>query len=206
MYLYGGKSRFDSLTPVIDDNAPVEIGEAYTIDMETGFFLVVYPNDGSATNFEFSYGLKGYHKPVVVVEEIIPTKSAEELLMEQLAQEKAEKSAGYALSIIAVTLVAIFGVSVCCICRRKSDEVQILNEDQNGLDANLGTLSPRPPKEGNDTSMHIDDLENDEVPGGFEQETQGQQNKEEGEKVDSNRELIPEKEEDPAVQEGGEIQ
>ena len=115
---------------MIDDNQPVEVGEAYTIDMSTGFFLVAYPTDGSPTDFEFSYGLVGYHLPpppevVVVVEK----KSAEEIMMEQLAQEKAEKNAGYALSIIAVILVAIFGVSVCCICRRKSDEVQILNED-----------------------------------------------------------------------------
>ena len=119
-------------------------------------------------------------------------------MMEQLAQEKAEKNAGYALSIIAVILVAIFGVSVCCICRRKSDEVQILNEDQNGLDHNLGTLSPRPPKEGNDTSMHIDDMEGDEVPNGLEPQQAEFDNKEEDldKKEDSNRELIGQ---DPAV-------
>lgn len=63
VYLYGGKSRFSSLIPVIDDNQPVEVGEAYTIDMSTGFFLVAYPTDGSATDFEFSYGLVGYHLP-----------------------------------------------------------------------------------------------------------------------------------------------
>ena len=47
---------------------------------------MAYPNDGSATDFEFSYGLVGYHlppPPEVVVE--VDSKSAEEIMMEQLA-------------------------------------------------------------------------------------------------------------------------
>lgn len=79
---------------------------------------------------------------------------------------------------IAVVLIAIFGTSVFCICRRKSDEVQILNEDQNGLEHNLETLPPLPSaNNGNETSMHIED---DEMPGGFTEapaETQPDQKK-----------------------------
>ena len=117
--------------------------------MSTVFLVVVYPNDESPTDFEFSFGLVGFIIPPTEPESIVVqkkerTKSADELLLEQLAQEEAEKNAGYALSIIAVTLVAIFCVAVCCICRRKSEEVQILNEDQNGLEPDLVTQSPRP--------------------------------------------------------------
>jgi hypothetical protein len=52
--------------------------------MATGFFLVAYPNDGLATDFEFSYGLVGYHSPPapVVIIDNTPTKTAEEIMLE----------------------------------------------------------------------------------------------------------------------------
>lgn len=154
-----------------EENGPVEIGEEYTIEPGTGFFLVAYPLDNSPTEFEFSYGLVGYTlpkepEPVVVVD----SKQKEFRLIKDLESKK-EKNIWYAVSITAISLIAAIGVAICCVCRKNKNQVNILNEDEKGLGLEgpesarpLGTLSPRPPNNGNETSMQIEDLEDNEDP------------------------------------------
>ena len=44
VYLYGGKTKMDSKTSVVAENAALEAGKTYTFDASLGGFLVAYPN------------------------------------------------------------------------------------------------------------------------------------------------------------------
>ena len=62
VYLYAGKSRFEATESVVENNAPVELDKVYSIDHNTGFLLVAYPNEGKATDFEFTYKIAATHE------------------------------------------------------------------------------------------------------------------------------------------------
>ena len=55
VYLYGGRDRFNAKIKMVPNNAPVTLGETYTVDYMTGLLLIAYPNEEQATEFEFSY-------------------------------------------------------------------------------------------------------------------------------------------------------
>lgn len=165
VYLYGGKDRFSATNSVIEGNAQVTPGEVYTVDSDSGFLLVAYPSDNSASDFEFTIGLQGYFKEEPVEEQpdevVGPDNSAEQEIIDDL-ENKREENIGYIVSIVAVSVVVIIAVTVCLVCRKKST-VQILNEEDKGLESgqHLATISPRAPAGGNDTSMQIEDMEDD---------------------------------------------
>ena len=62
VYLYGGADRFSATMPITKSNEAVTVGTTYRVDSETGFFMVAYPNQGVATDFEFTYSLSGYYQ------------------------------------------------------------------------------------------------------------------------------------------------
>jgi hypothetical protein len=65
VYLYGGQDRFSAFLPVVENNSPVQPGQTYKIDSETGFLLVAYPNTDVDTEFEFTYTLEGYYQVMI---------------------------------------------------------------------------------------------------------------------------------------------
>ena len=44
IYLYGGKSKLDSVVSVVSGNDLLEMGKIYTFEASLGGFLVAYPN------------------------------------------------------------------------------------------------------------------------------------------------------------------
>jgi len=54
-YLYGGNSKMDAKTSIVEENAALTQGSTYTFDASVGGFLVAYPNKDKETHFEFSY-------------------------------------------------------------------------------------------------------------------------------------------------------
>ena len=65
VYLYGGPSRTQATKSVIEGNLPVELGKTYHVDYDLGFLVVAYPNEGKATEFEFTYRLAALKDNVV---------------------------------------------------------------------------------------------------------------------------------------------
>jgi hypothetical protein len=122
--------------------------------------LVVYPHDNSTSDFEFSYGLVG-----VITPPSQEVKEEEEL--ENLKQIKENIDIAYAVSITAISLAVALAVGVCCACRKNKNQVNILTEDEKGVESgqHLATISPRPPNNGIETSMHLDEMEDEPNPG-----------------------------------------
>lgn len=202
VYLYGGISRLEAKDSVTEDNEQVTLDELYEIDTDTGFLLVVYPTDASQSDFEFSYGLVGYTLPKPEPEvDVVDTSKEQQLLQDLEDKNESVQTVAYVLCIIVIACAAALGLGVCCACRRNKNQVNILNEDENGLESGqrLGTVSPRPPNNGNDTSMQLDDMEEEENPG-MNIITKGEQDPEKTEQI---KELIADNH--SAIQEGGEI-
>ena len=45
VYVYGGTSKDSATISIIENNAPVIVGQTYSIDSELGMILVAYPNE-----------------------------------------------------------------------------------------------------------------------------------------------------------------
>ena len=43
VYLYGGKGRANATESLIDNNQMVKIGKNYTVPIDSGMLLIVYP-------------------------------------------------------------------------------------------------------------------------------------------------------------------
>lgn len=63
VYIYGGKSRTTATESVIAGNAQASAGATYSIDVEKGFLVVAYPNEGVEGEFGFNYWIDAELKP-----------------------------------------------------------------------------------------------------------------------------------------------
>ena len=58
--------------------------------------------------------------------EVVANNTVEEIIVEDVieeVEEEVESNVGSTVSIVAVCLVAVIGIAICIICRRKSSEV-----------------------------------------------------------------------------------
>lgn len=178
VYLYGGTSRFNATESVVENNAPVELGKTYLIDHKTGFLLVAYPNEGKATDFEFTYKIEATHedKSGQIIEDIPEDVDP---LLPGIAGEWWEGEEGEQILMIlcaALGLVLLLCIMACCCCKNPAkNRVEIIECNRQDLaqmtgQANVPNYNGQH-GQGNDTSIELEDMDDDDEMGGH---TEGQ--------------------------------
>lgn len=123
--------------------------------------LVAYPaTEGEDTEFEFKYELKGYAR-----NDLLNGQEIKEANWWDFEGPDGE----FLLLIISavVGFLAIGCLAVCigfyCCCRKGGNRVEIV-DDKDALESgqNLGTHSPRAPQGGNDTSVQLEDMDDED--------------------------------------------
>jgi len=67
VYIYGGTSRDNATEKVVDDNAQAELNKEYSVDLDSGLFIIAIPNlDKEATELAFNYWVEAKKVPTIV--------------------------------------------------------------------------------------------------------------------------------------------
>ena len=57
VYMYEGKDRYSASKNLVKYSEQAKVGKRYFVDMDSGIFMVAYPNKDSETDFGFKYWL-----------------------------------------------------------------------------------------------------------------------------------------------------
>lgn len=64
VYIYGGSSRDNATEKITDKNKAVEINKEYSVDVDTGIFIVAFPNKNqNETELAFNYWIEAKKIP-----------------------------------------------------------------------------------------------------------------------------------------------
>jgi len=180
VYIYGGQSRNQATESITENNEPIELGKTYSIDYQKGFLVVAYPNYGKPTEFEFTYKLEATKPDPVKKDEVIeivpvapaPGTIKTPIKVLPLSQEWWKGDEGEELLMLVgagAGGVFLLCILACCCCRSSSNNKVEIIENNRVLETsprepefNVEYVDNRRPGAGNDTSVELEDIVDDD--------------------------------------------
>lgn len=107
VYVYEGKNRFEAKNPVVEGNQQVALNTNYTVDTDSGFLIVAFPNKNKLTDFHFKYWVAEYS----------PTPWYEMILYWRFEGEHSDLVYLITVSVIAVLALTLLCLFFCCLNR-----------------------------------------------------------------------------------------
>jgi len=121
VYLYGGRDRFDAKIEMVPNNAPVTLGETYTVDYMTGLLLIAYPNEDQVTEFEFSYKFE-------ITGELRPAEEVAAVAVVAPAQEEDDGMIPIIGAVGGLLLIVLIACLIYCYRKKKANQIDTKEE------------------------------------------------------------------------------